>query len=128
LASSGALDLTIVESRGVVGNNDETPEEPGVAAALRRGVVVRDLSPVTRLVPFLPGGQKVYVQHAVGLDLTSPGGILQDKGVVLQNTAFVVCGRMALLEESFAILKALLCVESDQECHGMLGRHFFTNI
>jgi hypothetical protein len=128
LASSGALDFTIIESRGAVGNNDETPEEVEVVAAVRRGAIVRNLSPVTRLVPFLPGGQKVYVQHAVGLDLTSPGGILHEKGVALHSTAFVVCGRMALLEESFGILKALLCVESDQECHGMLGRRFFTNI
>ena len=128
LASSSALDVTLIESRGSVDNSDRTEEEAGIVAAVQRGLDVRDLSPVTSLVSFLPAGQKVYVQHAVGLDLTSPGGLLQEKGAVLDNTVFVVCGPMALLEESFSILKALFCLESDQACHNMLGQRFFTNI
>jgi len=126
LASSGMLDFAIIESRDLVDSNYSNAQEAGIAAAVQRGIVIRKLSPVTNLDPFLP--QKVYVQHAVGLDLTSSGGVLQEKGAALQNTAFVACGRMALLEESFDILKALFCDQNDQECNDMLGRRFFTNI
>jgi hypothetical protein len=131
LESSGALALTIIESSVSESSNVGVSQTEGIATATRRGAVIRTLSPVENIKGLLPDGKrKVYVQHAVGLDLTSPGGALLENGATLQNTAFVACGRMALLEESFSILKALLCAETigQEECLGLLGKRFFTNI
>jgi hypothetical protein len=131
LGSSGALALTIIESSVSESSNVGVSQTEGIATATRRGAVIRTLSPVENIKGLLPDGKrKVYVQHAVGLDLTSPGGALLENGATLQNTAFVACGRMALLEESFSILKALLCAETigQEECLGLLGKRFFTNI
>jgi hypothetical protein len=130
LESSGALDFTIIESSASESSNVGVSQAEGITAATRRGAVICSLPPGENIKSLLPDSKKMYVQHAVGLDLTSPGGALLENGATLQNTIFVACGRMELLEDSFSILKALFCAERSgrEECVGLLGKRFFTNI
>jgi ferredoxin-NADP reductase len=80
---------------------------------------------------------KVYVQNIVEHDLTSTRSnknLLKSAGLVtLDNTVFVVCGRLALLEDTEAMLKRVFCDDDDDSsdvdaCRGKVGPHFFTNI
>ncbi len=129
LAISEKINLAIIESLSSSGSISSRGVEPeGIVRALQRGGSI-----ASRLVAQEEvGGGKVYVQHAMGADLMpgkgGPGGALFEKGASLKNTVFVVCGRMALLEDSYSILKSTFCTtESDCDTN-LLGKRFFTNI
>ena len=125
-AISKEIDLKIIESRSS-SISSRGAESEGIVGALQRGSIASRLVAQEEV-----GGGKVYVQHAMGADLMpgkgGPGGALFEKGASLKNTVFVVCGRMALLEDSYGILKSTFCTtESDCDTN-LLGKRFFTNI
>ena len=140
LAISEKIDLAIIESQSSSGmiSSRGGAEPEGIVGALQRGSIA------SRLVHAVAqeevgGGGKVYVQHAMRADLMpagkagpGSGGALFEKGAALKNTVFVVCGRMALLEDSYSILKSTFCstdTDTESDCDtNLLGRRFFTNI
>ena len=148
LAISEKIDLAIIESQSpssdMISSSRGGAEPEGIVGALQRGSIARRLVHAVAQEEVGGGGGKVYVQHAMRADLmpatgnkggpgsAGGGGALYEKGASLKNTVFVVCGRMALLEDSYSILKSTFCsttdTESDCDDTSLLGRRFFTNI
>jgi hypothetical protein len=124
LVSSQSIDLAIIESSSSSGTLSSKSVSVEIAAAVQRG------SSSVNLARVLADGKKAYVQHVVVADLMPNGGTLFEKGALLENTLFVACGRMALLEDSYRILRSTFCTtnEDNDYCENLLGRHFFTNI
>ena len=129
LASSGSIKLTLVVSGGTDCNKqlEGIPEtEPGIRAAVQRGEVARTLPPSLVMKEFLPSGSRAYTQHIVGLDLTSERGSLRTKDMAWKDTAFVICGRIEILHDTFAILQALS--STNEPDNDLVSDRVFTNI
>ena len=121
------LQLIIVQSQMEYdyATDTATDRPKTIRQAVMRGDLSRQLlvgKTATSTISSEGSSGKVYVQHVLESDLTN-------SGVPLENTVFVACGRLALLEDSKDMLQKLYCQDdNDAECQSNLGTHFFTNI
>ena len=122
LASTGAIQLTLVVSGDPENNIDGQMKNLSVElqTAVERGIASGKLKPVKKMADFMSSSSRPYTQHVVGLDFSSKNGRL--RGAPLENTIFIDCGRVELLYDTSAILKAL---SGDSE---RISEHVFTNI
>eukprot|EP00931_Biecheleriopsis_adriatica_P091713 TRINITY_DN65597_c0_g1_i1.p1 TRINITY_DN65597_c0_g1~~TRINITY_DN65597_c0_g1_i1.p1 ORF type:complete len:500 (+),score=88.64 TRINITY_DN65597_c0_g1_i1:41-1540(+) len=98
--------------------------ETGIQAAMARGEALKELAAGrAQGAALLPASGKLYVQHALGLDLTE--GALKRDGAGLQNSAVVICGRSELLLDTEQILQAACTFP---ECADLLKTRVFMNI
>lgn len=110
------MQLIVVQSQGE--DRTDTSDKPKtIRQAVMRGDLARQLVAGKNDKKSV----KVYVHHILESDLTN-------SGVSLADTVFVACGRLALLEDSKAMLQNLYCKGGGSECLAELGEHFFTNI
>lgn len=127
LAASGDIQLTLVVSNGSSENNNAGGQWKSVSneigEALKRGEASRKLKPVDKLKPFLSQLSQPYTQHVVGLDLFAENGSLRKEGACLENTVFVSCGRIELLDDMNVILRAMSGGKDK-----LVFEHVFTNI
>ena len=108
------MQLIVVQSQG--GDNTDISDKP---KTIKQAVMRGDLA--KQIILGTDKSRKVYVQHVLESDLTN-------SGVQLDDTVFVACGRLALLEDSKAMLQKMYCQENDSSCQDKLGQRFFTNI
>jgi hypothetical protein len=121
----GEFEFIIVESQER-SENDQFLLKAGIRRAVATGNKAK-----RRILENTDKNQqgKIYVQH-----------VLQDSladrsfpGATLEKTVFIVCGRLALLEDSKAMLERTFCssggeADNNDDCHDQLGQRFFTNI
>ena len=113
------MQLIVVQSQGE-DNTDTSGKPKTIRQAVMRGDLARQLV-AGKNDKNSASSSKVYVHHVLESDLAN-------SGVALADTVFVACGRLALLDDSKAMLQKLYCKDDDPECSGKLGEHFFTNI
>lgn len=121
LALSGVIQLTLVVTDCPDWDEQQLKNVPStIRASVERGEAAGKLTPTVEMEQFLSNVSRPYTQHVVGLDLSSSGGLL--KNVSFKDTVFITCGRVEILRDTPAILKALS--GSDR----LVSEHFFTNI
>lgn len=125
LAGSGAIQLTLLMSGG--DTNVDACQRENVSlelqAAVERGNASRKLTPVGEMTALMSNTCRPYIQHVVGLDFSSKNGLMKKQGAALENTVFVTIGRLELLRDLPAILKAV-----SGESNKRVSEHVFTNI
>lgn len=121
LASSGVIQLTLVVTGGPDLDMTQLKNvSNAIQDAVKRGEAVAKLQPTDEMKEFLSNVSRPYTQHAVGLDLSSSGGLLKD--VSLNETLFITCGRVEMLHDMPGILKVL------SGNNKLVSSHVFTNI
>lgn len=97
--------------------------EKGIQAAIARGEALKSLAGSRLSSPVLPLSGKIYVQHALGLDLVE--GALKNTGTSLLNSVVVICGRSELLLDTERILQAACALP---QCADLMKERIFMNI
>eukprot|EP00928_Gymnodinium_smaydae_P035749 TRINITY_DN25100_c0_g1_i1.p1 TRINITY_DN25100_c0_g1~~TRINITY_DN25100_c0_g1_i1.p1 ORF type:complete len:530 (+),score=30.71 TRINITY_DN25100_c0_g1_i1:204-1592(+) len=113
----------------VSGNGSLAGMGPEVIAAAHRGHVAKNRAALAKLDDhasslLTESGNKTYVQHAVGYDLLS--GSLKEAGISLYNSAFVVCGRIELLQDAEKMVR--MGCGTEDTCDSLVQDRLFTNI
>lgn len=122
LVASGDIRLTLVVSGcpDISAQLKHAPS-PEIEQAVQRGETSGKLLPIDSMKEFLSKqGSRPYTQHVVGLDLSSQEGLLQSAS--FEETIFITCGRVEMLHDTGAILRAL---SGNSE---LVSEHIFTNI